>query len=118
MAWNMQVGPRTLEVLVYALKAVFAAYGHPYVHTYNLPGLLQVLQATRTCVPDPVLHSDLAKLSRFAGGDAYGNPDQDIDPEQMLINVRSDVARLFDICAREAGFDPWTRRKTDYRRGA
>ena len=31
MAWNIQVGPRTLEVQVYALKAVFAAYGHPYV---------------------------------------------------------------------------------------
>lgn len=80
-----------------------------------LPGLLQ---AARTCVPDPVLHSDLAKLSRFAGGTAYGNPDLDIGPEQMLINVRNDVARLFDICAREAGFNSWTCRKTDYQRGA
>ena len=60
------------------------------------------------------------KLSRFADGDAYGNPDLDIDPEQMLINqyVRSDVARLFDVRARKAGFDPWTCRKTDLQRGA
>ena len=73
--------------------------------------------AARACVPDLVLHSDLAKLSRFAGGDAYGNPDLDIDPEQMLISVRSDVARLFDIFVCEVGFDPWTCRKIDYQRG-
>ena len=65
-----------------------------------------------------MLHSDLAKLSWFAGGDAYGNSDLDIDPEQVLISVRNDAARLFDICARAAGFDPWTCRKIDYRRGA
>lgn len=115
MEWDMQVGARAQETLEHALKAVIAAHGHPYTRTHNLSDLWQ---GTRTCVPDPVLHSDLARLSRFAGGDAYGNPDLDIDPEQMLINVRSDVARLFDICAREAGFDPWTCRKTDFQPGA
>ena len=80
---------------------------------HNLPAA-EVAQA---CVPDLVLYSDLAKLSRFAGGDAYGNPDLDIDPEQMMISVRNGVARLFDICAREAGLAPWTCRKTDYQRG-
>ena len=94
---------------------MIAAHGHPYARTHNLPDLLQ---RARTCVSDLALHSDLAKLSRFAGGDASGNPDLDIDPEQMLIHVRSDVARLFDICAREAGFDPWTCRKADFQRGA
>ena len=114
MEWDMQVGARAQETLEHALKAVSTAHGHPYARTHNLPDLLQ---GARTCVPDLALHSDLAKLSRFAGGDASGNPDLDIDPEQMLIHVRSDVARLFDICAREAGFDPWTCRKTDFQRG-
>ena len=68
-----------------AVKAVIAAHGHPYARTHNLPDLLQ---EARTCVPDLALHSDLAKLSRFAGGDACGNSDLDIDPKQMLINAK------------------------------
>ena len=115
MEWNMQVGTRSQEVLKHVLKAVSAAHGHLCARTHSLSDLLQ---AARACVPDLVLHSDLAKLSWFAGGDAYGNSDLDIDPEQVLISVRNDAARLFDICAREAGCDPWTCRKTDYRRGA
>ena len=115
MEWDMQVGARAQETLDHALTALSAAHGHSYARTHNLPDLLQ---GARPCIPDLVLHSDLAKLSRFADGDAYGNPDLDIDPEQMLINVRSDVARLFDICACEASFAPWTFRKTDFQRGA
>lgn len=113
--WGRFLGRDAQGALEHALKAVIAAHGRLYVRTHNLQDLLQ---AARTCVPDLALHSDLAKLSRFAGGDVCENPDLDIEPDQMLLNVRNDVARLFDICAHEAGFDPWTCRKTDYQRGA
>lgn len=113
--WARFLGRDAQGALEHVLKAVIAAHGRLYVRTHNLQDLLQ---AARTCVPDLALHSDLAKLSRFAGGDVCGNPELDIEPDQMLIHVRNDVAQLFDICAHEAGFDPWTCRKTDYQRGA
>ena len=113
--WARFLGRDAQGALEHALKAVIAAHGRLYVRIHNLQDLLQ---AARTCVPDLALHSDLAKLSRFAGGDVCENPDLDIEPDQMRLNVRNDVTRLFDICAHEAGFDPWTCRKTDYQRGA
>ncbi len=113
--WEVSVGENAQGALEHGLKAVIAAFGRRYPHIHPLDKLPA---EARKYVPDISLRSNLGALSTFAGGDVYGTPGLDVGADELLKNVRQDVGRLFDLCAAQADFDPWTVGKSDFQCGA
>ena len=113
--WDIDVGSYAQRALEHGLKAVIAAHGARYERIHPLE---QLLKDARKFVPDPSLRSNLAVLSKFAGGEVYGTPALEVGVDELLESVHRDVTDLLAICAGKANFDPWTVGRDDFQRGA